>query len=136
MAARFRVGVDRDTPGARLCAGEQRHGQRSSAKALIGDDLALVFDSVRAGHHHRQRDSRDRAAGGIAQHRRHIDGFAATVDAALGIKKRIEWAGRGAALDAAVGEIERGLLQIEEAVIALSVTGGDERRGKTLRPSR
>ena len=52
-----------------------------------------------------------------------MHGFAGAIDAALGIEIGVDRAGRGAAADAAVGQIEGRAAQIEEAEIAVVAIG-------------
>ena len=49
---------------------------------------------------------------------------------------RVERLRHVAALDAAIGQIERALLQIEEAVIALAVLADDEARRESIAAAR
>jgi hypothetical protein len=57
----------------------------------------------------------------VAGQRADMHGLADAVDAALGPGKDVECAGRGAALDAAVGQIEAGLGHVEEDEVAFPV---------------
>ena len=62
----------------------------------------------------------------VAQQRHELHGLAGPVDAALGIEKGIRRAGRGAALDAPVAQIEGRPGQVEHVVIVLAK--GHQRR--------
>ena len=57
----------------------------------------------------------------VAQQRREVRRLAGAIDAALGIDERIEPFRSRPAADAAIGEIERRLLEIQEGVVALAV---------------
>ena len=106
---RLRVGVGFDRPRPRRRARQQRHGERTSAEALVGDDDALVLDPVGSLHDESQRHAGLRDAARVAQQRGDIDGLARAIDAALGIEERIERIGRFAPRHAAIGQIERRL---------------------------
>ena len=116
-ARRLGIGVGVDLPFARRRVGEQRHGQGAAAEPLIGDADALVFDAVGTLDHDRQRQAGLGLALGVAQQRGDEHRLAGAIDAALGVEERVERAGRVAPADAAIGEIESVLRQIEEVVI-------------------
>jgi len=97
------------------------------ARALVLDLATAVFDAIGALHHQRQRQAGDGRAPGIAQQARQIDRLAGAVDAALGVEEGVQTARGDATLDAAIREIERRLLEVEEAVI-LGQRRGDETR--------
>ena len=52
--------------------------------------------------------------------------LAAAIDAALGIDEGVDGTGNGAPLDAAVGQVEGGLGEVDEAVVALGALRHDE----------
>src|SRR5674476_1372145 len=91
-----------------------------AAETLIGHQRAAVFDAVWPLDHQCERRSGGDAAR-VAQQRSHVHGFAAAVDAALGIDKRIE-PGRQvpAGLDAFV-YTERGVYRSGETVHVTSL---------------
>ena len=122
------VGIGRDPPGAVRHAGQQRHRQRAAAKALVLHRDAAIFHAVRPLHHQGQRHALGGGALGVAQHGGDEHRLAGAVDAALGIDEGIQGPRRIAALDAAVGEVERALIEVEEGVVALGVGRGDEAR--------
>ena len=93
-----------------------------------GSNAAAILHPVGPLDHHGQVDARNGDAGRVAQQRRHIDGLAGAVDAALGEHIRIEPLRHVAPGDAAVGQIEGLLLEIEKGVIAAVARGDDQRR--------
>ena len=61
----------------------------------------------------------------VAQQGDDVGGLAGPVDPALGIDEGVERAGRDAAVDAAVGEVERGAGKVEEGEV-IAVAGDDD----------
>ena len=106
-----------------------------TAQALVRHHGAPIFDAVRPLDHKRQRHAERGGALRVAQQRGEIDGLAGAIDAALGVDEGVEPGRRGAARDAAVGEIEGRRLEAEEGVVALRI-GGDQQRGRQRRPPR
>ncbi len=102
-------------PGVRV--GDQRNREGAAAKALVVDELALVFDAVGPLDDEGQRQAGFRLALGVAQQRGGEHGLAGAVDAALGVEEGVERARRVAAGDAAVGQVERRLGEAEEIVV-------------------
>ena len=128
-AGRLGVGVGVDLPFAGHRVGDQRHGESAPAEPLIGDARALVFDAVRTLDHQRQRQTALGLALGVAQQRGDEHCLAGAIDAALGIEERVERAWRLAPGNAAIGQIEGALRQIEEAVIVVERRHQQARRG-------
>ena len=117
MLCALGIGVGVDRPFARRRVGEQRHGDGAAAEALVGDGQALVFDAVGALDDQRQRQAGLGLARRVAQQRGDEHRLARAIDAALGVDEGVERARRVAAGDAAVGEVEGRLAEIEEAVV-------------------
>ena len=70
----------------------------------------------------------------VAQHRHELHGLAGAIDAALGIEEGVDRAGLVAARDAAVGEVERRLAELEAREILLGGVG--RHHGAGARPRR
>ncbi len=70
------------------------------------------------------------SARAIAQQRRHIDRLARTIDAALGVDEAVERAGRRAAGDAAIGQVEGAGREVEEGIVAARGLGDEDGRRK------
>ena len=121
----LRIGIDGDTPRAGRRRGDDGDVERAPAKPLVRHHGAAILDPVRPLDHHGQIDVGNGDAVGVAQQRGHIDGLAGAVDAALGEDEGVERAGRLAARDAAIGQIEGRLREIEEGIVA-AVAGGDQ----------
>src|SRR5262249_14725377 len=100
------IGERAHAPGPGRRGGDQRHVERVSADALVGDDDTAILDAIRTLDHQSQRHAERRNALRVAQQRREVDGLAGAIDAALGIDKGIEAGWHRAAGDAAVGEVE------------------------------
>ena len=132
----FRIDIGLHAPRAARARRQQRQRIAAAARALIRDQHALIFDAVRPTGDERQRQTLFGDALVIAQQRRDIDRFARAIDAALSEDLRIERLRYVAALDAAIRQIERALLKIEKAVIALAVLGDDEARRQSAAAAR
>ena len=116
-AVAFRVGVGFDRPFSRRRAGEQRDGEGAPAEPLVGRGRALVLDPVRPLDDQRQRQAWFRHALRVAKQGGDEHGLAGAVNAALGIKERVEAARRIAPRDPAIGEVEGVLGEAEKAVV-------------------
>ena len=120
------VGIGLDAPRAALGTGRDVEIAAVAARTLVVQRFGEVADAIRSFD-----DEGERRAGHgvrlvVAQEHGGVHGLAAAVDAALRIDEGIDGAGCGAALDAAIGEVEGGLLEVDEAVIALRRLGDDE----------
>ena len=80
--------------------------------------------------HHGQIDVGNGDAGRVAQQRRHMHRLAGAVDAALGEHEGIEPLRHVAPGDAAVGQIEGRLCEIEEGIVAAVARGDQQSRRK------
>ncbi len=130
FALRVGVGLNRPLSGGR--ARQERNGECAPAHALVGKGRALVLDPVRPLDHQRQRQAGLGDALGVAQQRRREHGLARTVDPTLGIEEGVEPGGRVAAADAAVGEVEGVLRQVEEIVVVAERRDQKPRRRAAL----
>ena len=117
-------------PGAE--PGEQRNGEGAAAETLVGQGRALVLDAVRPLDHQRQRQAGLGDALGVAQQRGREHRLARAIDAALGVEEGVEPGGRVAAADAAVGEVEGVLREVEEIVVVAEGRDQKPRRRAAL----
>ncbi len=131
-AVALRVGVGLDRPLARCGARQQRDGQSASAKPLVGQGRAPVFDPVRPLDDQRQRQARPGYAFGVAQQRDDVYGLAGAIDAAFGVEECVEPLRRVAAGYAAVGKVESVLSEVEEAVVVAAGRNQQARRRAAL----
>ncbi len=129
------VGIGLDRPLAGRGARQQRDGEGAPAEPLVGQGGAPVFDAVRALDDQRQRQAGLGRAFGVAQQRGGEHRLAGAVDAALGVQECVEALGRVAAGDAAIGEVEGVLRQVEEAIV-VAERGDQEARGRTALAAR
>ena len=90
--------------------------------------MRLGDDAVRTLELEGERQAGDGLGLDVAQQRRQEDDLARAVDAALGGREEIERTRRRPAFDAAVGQVEGGLCDIEEGVVAGCGLDGDELR--------
>ena len=123
------VGIEADLPRAAHGVGEQLDIRRIAAEAGIGQRLAEELDAVRPLDHEGEGQAGDGDGARVADQRGEMDGLARPVDSALGRHEHIERPGRGAAVDAAVGQIERGAGEVDERIVAIADAGVDHLRG-------
>ena len=123
-ARSLRVGVGVDRPFAGRRVGHQRKRQRPPAEPLITNARALILDAVGTFDDQRQRQPRLGDTLGVAEERRDEDGLAGAIDAAFGVEEGVERARRVAPGNAAIGQVERALRQIEKTVVVAE--RGDE----------
>jgi hypothetical protein len=97
--------------------------ERAPAEALIGDASSRLYSTPSGRLTTRSAAARSSPRPCVAQQRRDEHGLAGAIDAALGVEERVERARRVAAGDAAIGQVERALRQIEKAVVV-----GERRR--------
>ena len=126
-----RLGIDegRHLPAAMRGAGGQRQapggGARRQPVARHGD--AADLDAVGTLRHQGQRRRQGRA-NTIAQQRGGMDGFAGTIDAALGGQPGVHRAGAAAPAHATVGQVEGRTAQVQEGEIASVAIGHHHHR--------
>ncbi len=128
------IGIGLDAPGAGRGAADQRQREGAAAAALILDRSAAIFDAVRPPDDERQRQTGDGDALGIAGERRQVNRLAGAIDAALGVEEGVEPFRSDPALHAAIGEVEGGLLEVEEAVILAGARRHEAGREAALAP--
>ena len=131
---RLRVGIGVEAPGAGHRRGDEIDRQRAATETAVGGGGAGILDAVRARHHQRQRQRGDGIGTGVAQQRGGVNGLAGPVDAALGVNEGVERARRGAAVDAAIGEVEARGGEVEEGVVAVAHRGGEDGRRHAATP--
>jgi hypothetical protein len=85
----------------------------AAGRSAVGDD-APVLDAVRAAEDVGERQVLDRLGAVVTRQRGDVHGLAGAVDAALGPGIDVKRAGCGAALDAAIRQVEAGLGHVEE----------------------
>ncbi len=133
----FGVGVELDPPGAAHGVRLQRHVGAVAAEAAVGEDGAQELDAVRPVDDERERQVADGAGAVVTDERGKVDHFARPVDAALRRQEHVERAGSRAAADAAVGEVEGGAGEVDEAVVVAGLGDDQLRRhaaGATRQP--
>ena len=113
------IGVDRNRPGAAHGGGRQRRGRRHGRRPTRRRET-MRRSSTPSGRveDEGERQVLDRIGGAVAGKRGDMHGFAGAVDAALGPGIDVERARRGAAGDAAVGQVEAGAGHVEEDEVA------------------
>ena len=94
----------------------------AAGRGAVGDDAA-VLDAVGAREDEGERQVLDGTCGAVAGKGCDMHLLAGAVDAALGPGIDVERAGRGAAGDAAVGQVEAGAGHVEEDEILVAVGG-------------
>ena len=112
------IGIGVDRPFSRRRTRQQGYGVCAPAEAPVGHGRTSVLDAVWPLDDERQRQAGFRYALGVAQKRRGENGLARTIDAALGVKERVESSGGITAGDAAIAEVEGVLSEAEEAIVA------------------
>ncbi len=117
------IGMDAHLPGAAHgVAGQRQFDGMAAGRGAVADDAA-VLDAVGTREDEGQRHAVDCLGGVVAGKRCDVDRLADAVDAALGPGVDVERAGRGAALDAAVGQVEAGPRHVEEDEVGSGVLG-------------
>ncbi len=115
------IGMHLRAPGAGHGSAREGEGGGAAALALVGQRHARMLDAVGA-----REDDGDRhrcgLGGGVAHQGGQMHLLAWAVDAAVGVGESIDRAGRVAALDAAIGQIEGGSGEVEEGVVAIAAS--------------
>ena len=116
-----------------LCGGAEAQVYLTGSQALVLGQDALALDAVRALEDQGQGQVAQGDGLGIADQGGHMDRLAGAVGAALGDHVDVQGLGCRAALHASVAQVERGLGQVQQAIVPVRALGDQQGRGVAAR---
>ena len=120
------IGQRLDAPGSALRRRVDGEVMRVSARAHVGNRRREILDAIGPFDHEGHRQAGHGVGLLVAQQHGCVHGFATAIDAALGVDESIDGARRRTPLNAAIRQVEGGLRQVDEAVVAVSRLRNDE----------
>ena len=120
--------MDAQRPGAAHGICLQRQIDRMAAERLAVADETPVLDTIWAREDESERQILDCLAVDVAGKRCGVHGLAGAVNAALGPAEHVDGAGGCTARHAAIRKIEAGAGHVEEHIVLVAVTCGEDCR--------